>query len=116
MVHSWPSGLPDEVLVLLRERPPELASGRVPLFVCPVCGDLGCGAITAAVEWTADTVVWRDLRWEVNYETDEDDDEDLVFAGPLIFDRAQYEAEVRRFVQTFDDVRASLPARLLPRL
>lgn len=42
LVHSWPVGLPD-VFVLVGERPPELA-GRIPIFVCPACGDLGCGA------------------------------------------------------------------------
>ncbi|MBB2923470.1 hypothetical protein [Cellulomonas cellasea] len=114
LVHDWPVGMTDDVLVLLGERPPELASGRVPIFVCGACGDLGCGAITAAVEWTADTVVWRDFGWDVNYETEDDDDE-ILFAGPLVFARTQYEAELRRFVDTFRDVRASLPPRrILP--
>ena len=114
LVHNWPVGLLDDVFVLLGQRPPELASGRIPLFVCPACGDLGCGAITAAVEWTTDTVVWRDFGWDVDYETDGDEDEDFVSAGPFVFERVQYEAELRRFVETFDQVRASLPARLAP--
>lgn len=114
LVHNWSIGMTDDVLVLLGQRPPELANGRVPIFVCGDCGDLGCGAITAAVEWTADTVVWRDFGWDVNYETDEDDDDDPEFAGPLIFDRAQYETELQRFIDTFYEVRASLPAPTLP--
>lgn len=112
LVHNWPIGMTDDVLVLLGQRPPELANGRVPIFVCGECGDLGCGAITAAVEWTADTVVWRDFGWDVNYETDEDGEDDPMSAGPLIFDRAQYETELRRFIATFSEVRASLPAPL----
>ncbi|QCB95058.1 hypothetical protein [Cellulomonas shaoxiangyii] len=50
----------------------------------------------------------------MNYETDEDEEDDTVFAGPLIFDRAQYETELQRFIATFHDVRASLPAPTLP--
>ncbi|MCL3860648.1 hypothetical protein [Actinotalea sp. K2] len=110
LVHNWPAGMPHEVLQLMGEHPPELASGRIPLYVCPVCVDLGCGAITAALEWTAETVVWRDSAWDVNDETDEDDDDDPMFAGPLIFSRPQYESEVRRFIETFDQVRASILA------
>ncbi|MGW6129037.1 hypothetical protein ACWFNE_03320 [Cellulomonas sp. NPDC055163] len=114
LVHSWPVGMTDDVLVLLGQRPPELASGRVPIFVCAACGDLGCGAVTAAVDWTADTVVWRDFGWDVNYETEQDDEHDPVYAGPLIFDRAEYETELQRFVDTFSEVRASLPVPSLP--
>jgi hypothetical protein len=114
LVHDWPMGISDDVFVLLGERPPELANGRIPIFVCGACGDLGCGATTAAVEWTADTVVWRDFGWDVNYQTDDDeDDDDPEFAGPLIFDRGQYEAELRRFIDTFDEIRASMPGRPL---
>lgn len=31
-----------------------LAPGRFPLFVCEMCGDLGCGAVTVAVRVLAD--------------------------------------------------------------
>jgi hypothetical protein len=113
IVHSWRTGMSDDAFVLLGDKPPELANGRVAIWVCPVCGDLGCGAVTAALEWTAETVVWRDFGWDVNYDTDETD-ERALFAGPFVFDRAQYESELRRFVDTFDEVRGSLPAHLLP--
>lgn len=109
LVHSWRVGLPDDVLVLLGEKPSELANGRIPIWVCAACGDLGCGAVTVAVEWSADTVVWRDFGWDDFNETDLEDD---IFSGSLIFDRKQYEAELRRFVDTFDEVRSSLPAEL----
>jgi hypothetical protein len=33
----------------------------VPLYVCAECGDLGCGGVTAVVELTPDTVLWRAL-------------------------------------------------------
>lgn len=109
LVHSWPVGMTDDVRVLLGEMPAELPSGRVPIYVCPQCGDLGCGAVTAVIERTPDTVVWRDFGWDVNYETDDDDDSSLITAGPFVFDRAQHDAELRRFIDTFNSVRRSLP-------
>lgn len=108
LVHNWPGGMPQEVLVLLGQRPTELTTGRVPVFVCAACGDLGCGATTVAVEWTLDTVVWRDFGWETNYAIEDAEGEyDPVTAGPFVFARAQYEAELQRFVDTFATVRAA---------
>ena len=31
------------------------------IYVCPICGDLECGAITARIEREADEIVWRDF-------------------------------------------------------
>jgi hypothetical protein len=49
--------------LLLRE-PSELPTGRCPLFVCELCGDLGCGAITARVTRVEDCYVWSELSSE----------------------------------------------------
>lgn len=107
-VLNWPGGMPREVLVLLGERPSELSTGRVPIFVCPVCGDLGCGSMTVAVDRSAETVVWREFGWETDYVVDEDDeDNDQRPGGPFTFARDQYEGELRRFLETFDDVQAA---------
>lgn len=114
LIHSWPTGLTKDASVLLGEAAPDLASGRVPIFICPECGDLGCGAITVVVERHRDTVIWRDFGWDVNYDTGED--HIRLQIDPLVFDRAQYEAELRHFITTFDQVRASLPDHLLHRL
>src|SRR5579872_2404489 len=35
--------------LMLRE-PSELSDGRVPIFICSLCSNLGCGAITAVIE------------------------------------------------------------------
>ncbi|MGW4488073.1 hypothetical protein ACWEOE_30030 [Amycolatopsis sp. NPDC004368] len=70
---------------------PPFPDGRVPLYVCPECGDLGCGAVTAVIERTADEVVWRDFGRQTDYDP-------AVFferytgLGPFRFDRAQYDA------------------------
>ncbi|MFC7164448.1 hypothetical protein ACFQL5_19350, partial [Aquipuribacter hungaricus] len=108
LVHNWPNGMSNDVLVLLGERPAELTTGRVPVFVCSVCGDLDCGATTVAVERTADTVAWRNFGWETTFTLEDDDGEYVPIAGgPFVFARDQYERELRRFVDTFDKVRAA---------
>lgn len=65
-------GLPSEEMLaidqLLLKKPSELRSGRVPLYVCPECGDLGCGAVTAVVRREGDSIVWEDFGYENNYE------------------------------------------------
>lgn len=44
--------------------PSELASGRVPIYVCAECGDLGCGAVTVRVTKLDDCFVWSELSIE----------------------------------------------------
>ncbi|MGJ7440527.1 hypothetical protein [Aquipuribacter sp. MA13-6] len=44
-----------------------LESGRLPLYVCPVCGALACGAITVAVTQSPDVTTWSDFRLEDGY-------------------------------------------------
>jgi hypothetical protein len=46
----------------------DLPGDRVPLYVCPECGDLGCGAVTLKIEFTAQEVIWYDFGHENNYE------------------------------------------------
>jgi len=66
-----------------------LANGRLPLYVCPECGDLGCGAITVHVDHTEPgRVTWSGLRHENGYEPA--DDLDLSAAGTFIFDADAY--------------------------
>ena len=66
------------------------ASGRVPLYVCAECGDLGCGAITALVERTPDGFVLRDFAFENNYDASITDAESYRAAGPFAFNRTEY--------------------------
>lgn|GEM_PF-1410314 len=109
-VHSWLHPWIGDVLALLGEQPADLDDGRVPLYVCAACGDIGCGAIGMRLERTATTVTWRDFRWETGPSGPADDDLVVVPGGPFVFDRAQHDAEVRRFLDTYDAQRAALPA------
>jgi hypothetical protein len=63
-------------------------NGRAAVLVCPLCGDLGCGAILARIEVAGDVVVWRDFIYGNNYDPEMDDPLPLRFE----FERATYEA------------------------
>ena len=49
---------------LLGRAPSELESGRVPLYVCSECADIGCGAVTVRVIALDDCFVWSELSVE----------------------------------------------------
>lgn len=48
------------------QEPSELQDSRYPILVCPLCADLGCGAITARIEKNGDEVSWSDFQEEDN--------------------------------------------------
>jgi hypothetical protein len=82
----WETSVTDK---LLRRAEPDLPPDRVALYVCPECGDLGCGAATASVSVDDREVVWRDFRWERDWEGASDDDAFPI--GPFHFDRHAYQ-------------------------
>ena len=53
---------------LLLRTPSELTPGRVPLYICPECGDLACGCLTALVTKYDDCFTWSAFGFENNYE------------------------------------------------
>jgi hypothetical protein len=54
---------------LLLEEPADLPNNRRSLYVCPECGDLECGAVTAVIERSGDKIIWRDFGFQ--HESDE---------------------------------------------
>ncbi len=81
--------------LLLKEKS-ELNSGRIPIYICSECGDLGCGAITISIEENAETYTWKDFGFENNY------DKKLLAeyndVGPFIFSKEEYESALEKFV------------------
>jgi hypothetical protein len=62
---AWLATVPDAVQELLGHRAaPGIEPGRVALLVCQVCGDLGCGALTATLEFGTHAVTWGHFAWE----------------------------------------------------
>jgi len=83
------SNLENTNLLLLRQKP-NLESGRIILYMCPECGDLGCGALTAFVSQNQDGYTWHGFAYENGYESPREC-HDL---GPYIFEMAQYEKAI----------------------
>jgi len=103
LVLDWPIGFPaDDYRRLVGELPALFPDGRVPLYICPKCGDLGCGGITAVIEQTADTVVWRDFGYQNDYEPF-DLDNLLPGAGPIVFERRSYLDALAQFPSRWGD-------------
>ena len=69
-----------------------IAGHRVPLFVCPECGDLGCGAITALASRTDLGVRWSDFAYENGF----DFTSRIDLVGSFEFEWAAYLAEIKR--------------------
>jgi hypothetical protein len=73
------------------------ADDRVSLYVCPECGDLGCGALTAKIERDGDYIVWRDFAFETGLDIDPPGLNRSEFAdvGPYRFAMSEYEPVIR---------------------
>ena len=64
----------------------KLSTEKILLYVCADCGDLGCGALTAQISFTENSVVWSDFAYENASETLENYPE----IGPFEFEKASY--------------------------
>jgi hypothetical protein len=87
----------NSVLRLLKELPGDLPNDRVSLYICPECGDIGCGSITAKISINGDEVVWSEFGYEKNYE-DSVLMELFAARGSFSFDRFGYEAKLRDLI------------------
>ena len=92
VVRGFPEQNVKTVGRLMCAEAPDSGSGRVLLYVCPECGDIGCGAYSAFVECVGGTYVWQGFAYENGYE----DPKPISKIGPYVFEGSQYEAEVSR--------------------
>jgi hypothetical protein len=88
-------GRAETVAEFLLETPSELESGRVPVLVCELCGDIGCGAFAVHITREADHIVWSDWAYENGYEPARPL-EWPVQPGNLVFDLVEYEDAIRK--------------------
>ncbi|WP_184509145.1 hypothetical protein [Terracoccus luteus] len=93
---AWPIETVAAIKRLLGDAPGDLPDGRVSLYVCPECGDLGCGAVTARLTFDADVVTWQAIGHQTDYaEAASGLGDDGMFYD-LAFDRASYEHVLRQ--------------------
>lgn len=69
------------------EEKSQVKSGRVMIYVCPECGDIDCGAITAIISDLGDRIVWSDFAHETDYEGIMETYDQVK---PIEFDKASY--------------------------
>jgi hypothetical protein len=100
LCRPWLHAVPESVDRLLgRLGTDGLLENRVALLVCGVCGDLGCGAVTAQLNLSQDQVSWSNFQWEGgvdDWEGGVGDPAAIDLAhggdGRIVFNRAGYEA------------------------
>lgn len=88
---EWEQRLVEQLLL---HHAPDFPESRYALYVCPECGDFGCGTVTAVIERVGDSYVWRDFGWQTNYE-DTVYYDDYRHLGPYQFDAVEYESVLR---------------------
>ena len=89
---ALPSENEKAIRLLLLEEPADFPNNRRSLYVCPECGDLGCGAISIVIEQKENRIIWRNFALEYNYSDDLTEHKDL---GPFIFEKTDYEKVLR---------------------
>lgn len=82
------------VAQLLGDAPGDLPDGRVAVFVCPECGDLGCGAITVRLVIAPGEVAWHEWGWQSDYDSAVDRSQ-LADLPSVTLHRAEYERTLR---------------------
>ncbi len=95
---------------LAGELPPDdelwpLEPGRLPLYVCPIDGDLACGAVTVAVHHDATTTTWSGFRLQNGY-SDDELGLDLSALGPFVFARDAHRDVLLRAADDLDALEA----------
>lgn len=82
---------------LLGNKEPDLAEHRIALYVCPECGDISDGVLSAQISFEPGLVVWKSFGWQ-----DEDPDVELEKGIPdFRFDRADYESTLNAVAHSF---------------
>ena len=83
----------------LRRAESDFPGNRTSIFICPECGDLGCGAVSAVIEREGGDIIWRDFGYQNNYD-DAVHREDLEDLGPFTFNATEYYTEFIKALET----------------
>ena len=78
--------------------PSDKLPNRIMLFVCPECGDLGCGAITFTITQENDSVVWSDFAYENSHDESMTNYNAYASVGPFSFSRTDYLDTISRAI------------------
>lgn len=62
------------------------------IYVCPECGDIGCGAITLTITKHENYFIWQDFCYENDYDQELTDFDSFAKTGPFYFKETSYRA------------------------
>lgn len=87
--------------MLLGNRESDFKPNRIPLWVCPLCADYGCGVFTCQVKRDGDLIIWHDFALEYDYD-DMLRQDDTRRWSRFAFDAANYQDVFGRFLGRTD--------------
>lgn len=95
LIGCFIAGMPKDLqkqkhLQLLCQAPPDTTSGRIMLYVCPECADLGCGAYTLRIDKENGHYKWFDFAYENGYENPVE----IPHTGVFLFEAITYEKAI----------------------
>jgi hypothetical protein len=79
---------------LLARAPSVFASGRVPLYVCSMCADVGCGTISVRVTEVDGSITWSDFAYEAPWEASPVAWRHESWERPFYFAKAHYQGVI----------------------
>ncbi len=95
---AFPRGAVEQIDKLLLLGPADFEDGRIGVLLCPVCGDTGCGVVSAKITAAADTITWEEFGWQDGI-TDEPQPW-LFMPQRFTFDRNEYLALMQQLRAT----------------
>lgn len=87
-----PEAIEKRVRQLLLIDPADLPDGRIALYTCPECGDLGCGGITLDIKLHGDIIIWSNFGYQNNYDGELYQEDRFRQYGPFHFEMNHYRA------------------------
>ncbi|WP_051427196.1 hypothetical protein [Arthrobacter sp. H20] len=100
---DWPHAAVEQIDQLTLAAPGEFEDGRVALLLCPVCGDVACGTVSARISTNADTVIWEDFGWQDGY-TEEPPQPWLFEPQRFAFDKTAYLTLMNQLREQFTEL------------
>ena len=88
----------DQFSRFLLEKEPDFPNGRNSILICPLCGDLACGAYTAKFQKGNDLICWTEFGYENNYDPESVELDAYKEIPAFVFAWDAYEAELRRHI------------------
>lgn len=86
----------DQFSRFLLEKEPDFPNDRNSILICPLCGDLACGAYTAKFLKDNDLIKWTEFGYENNYDPESVEFDAYKLIPGFVFSWDAYEAELRR--------------------